>query len=154
MSETQIIEIGGVKVEVDLRQAKRVETVKVGTRVKVLRKKKEYTSQEVYTGVVIGFEPFRDLPTILVCYLEQSYNTAELRFMSFNSTTTDYDLIVSVDDAPFEREGVMKIMDRKRAELEAQLRDLEERRSYFERHFGQFWTPVVAGATEEQEATS
>lgn len=39
MSETTIIEINGVKLEIDLRHAKRIDNLRVGDTVKVLRKR-------------------------------------------------------------------------------------------------------------------
>jgi hypothetical protein len=38
MTEKTIIEVSGVKLEVDLRQARRIEEIRIGDRVKVLTK--------------------------------------------------------------------------------------------------------------------
>lgn len=64
----RVIEINGVKLEVDMRYAKRVDELRVGSKVKVLNK--EYSSYKVYPGVIVGFEEFDNLPTIVVAYLE------------------------------------------------------------------------------------
>ena len=40
MEEKRIVEIDGVKIEVDLRTAKRVDSYKVGDNVKILEKEK------------------------------------------------------------------------------------------------------------------
>ncbi len=66
--ENKIIEINSVKLEVDRRSAERVDQIQVGDRVKVLNK--QYSDYKVYHGVVIGFEPFEELPTIIVASAE------------------------------------------------------------------------------------
>jgi len=74
---TQIIEINGVKMQVDLRYAKRIEEIKVGSRVKVLMKK--YNEHyEVKHGVVIGFEPFKNLPTIIISTATVDYSESKV----------------------------------------------------------------------------
>ena len=47
MSELTTVEINGVKMDVDLRTAKRVDTMKVGTRVKVLTRSYDSSPWEV-----------------------------------------------------------------------------------------------------------
>jgi hypothetical protein len=47
----RVIEINGVKMEVDMRYAKRVDELRIGSRVKVLIK--EYSSYKIYLGVSI-----------------------------------------------------------------------------------------------------
>ena len=70
-----VIEVNGVKLEVDLRQAVRIDTLGVGDRVKVMVK--IYSDYKVYAGVVVGFEPFKELPTIIIAYLDTQYKTPE-----------------------------------------------------------------------------
>jgi hypothetical protein len=54
----RVVEINGIKVEVDLRTAKRVDSYSVGTPVKLL--KQEYSdTYTTYTGVIIGFDEFK-----------------------------------------------------------------------------------------------
>ena len=62
--QTTIIEVNGIKLEVDLRTAKRVDQLRVGDRVKVLNK--AYDGYEVLPGTVVCFEPFEKLPTTSV----------------------------------------------------------------------------------------
>ena len=54
--QKRIIEVNGVKMEIDLRNAKVVENYKVGDYVKVLIK--EYNSYKSYIGNIIGFDNF------------------------------------------------------------------------------------------------
>lgn len=65
-NQKTIVEINGIKLEVDLRTAKRVEEYKVGDMVKVL--KKEYgDSYKSYAGMIVGFDAFVALPTNPLC---------------------------------------------------------------------------------------
>ena len=96
-SNTTVIEINGVKLEVDLRTARRVENIRVGTRVKVLQKKYS-DSYEIRHGVVIGFEPFLELPTIIIAVAKIEYNSATVEFVYFNSKSEGIQIVVSCDD--------------------------------------------------------
>lgn len=111
----RIVEINGVKMEVDLRHAKVIhQDLKVGAKVKLL--KKEFgDSMKVYAGVVVGFEDFQTLPTIVVAYLNVSYNEAKLEFFYFNSKSEAAELIPAAEDyTMFEKDGVVETMDRAR----------------------------------------
>ena len=141
-----IIEINGVKLEVDLRTAKRVEELRVGSKVKVL--KKGYGNDyKVHAGVVVGFEPFENLPTIVVCYLDVDYSSAKLEFAHFNakSNREDLDIVAAIDDdLPCRKADVLDRIDaeieRKRKEIE----DVEAKRAFFLKHFEQYFE--VGGA--------
>lgn len=89
--EKHIVEINGVKLEVDLRTAKRIENYKVGDPVKVLTKHygDNYKSN---VGVIVGFDAFVALPTITIMYVEQEYNNAEIKFVALNSNTKDIEI--------------------------------------------------------------
>ena len=60
-SEKTIIEVNGVKLEVDMRTARRIEEIRIGSPVKLLTKV-TYGGNKVHPGIVISFEPFKDLP--------------------------------------------------------------------------------------------
>ena len=136
------IEVHGVKMEVDLRTARRVEEIRVGTRVKVLTK--TYSGHAVYHGVVIGFEPFKELPTIVVAYIKRDYNKVELDFLHYNTATKEIEIVKAVDDdiLDLDREEVEQFFNRQIASKEREIADLEEKRAYFNRHFAQFWENV------------
>lgn len=139
--DTTIIEVNGVKLECDLRVAKRIDTLKVGTRVKVLAK--EYSSHRVYPGVVIGFEPFRKLPTILVAYVESSYATAKVKVVSINAKSEDVELVASIDDELIERQEILALFDKQIADKRQEIAALEEQKSYFLTKFATYWAPVT-----------
>lgn len=135
------VEINGVKMEVDMRHAKRVDHLVVGSKVKVLSKKDSYGGTVVFPGVVVGFEPFQNLPTIIVCYLKVSYGDMELKFAYINSETGDkWDIVASVDDElPVEKADVLSKVDREIEKKRAEIEDLELKRGYFLSHFNRYF---------------
>ena len=134
-----IVEINGVKMEVDTRYARRIDTVQVGTKVKILVKASGYSgnSTDVYSGVVVGFEPFGSLPTIIVCYLIVEYQEVKLKFAYVNASSADkYEMVVSVDDElPVKKADVLAKLDREIEKKREEIADLELKRDYFLRHF-------------------
>jgi hypothetical protein len=140
MSEMTLIEINGVKMEVDLRQAKIVhENLRVGTKIKILVKN-DYSEPAVWPGVIVGFEPFPSMPTIIVAYMDTSYSGG-LKFAHINSTSAKrYELVPSVDDElPIAKEDVLSRFDRDIDKKEAELNDLQSQRAFFLRHFNAYF---------------
>ena len=143
MSETTVIEIGGVKLEVDLRSAKRIDTLRVGSKVKVLDKNAGgYGGPKISPGVVIGFEPFPYLPSILIAYLNMDYGKVELKFLTLNAKTDSHQVVASIDDDKIDRKEVGAFFDREETKLERALEEIRERRAYFDSHFGAYWTTI------------
>ena len=142
MSDKTVIEINGVKLEVDLRHATRIDELRVGDRVKVLVKK--YSDYGVHAGVVIGFEPFDKLPTIIICYVETSYSEAELKFLYFNAETKETEVIKAIDDdqLDLEKAKVVEKIEKKMLEHEGEIEKLRNQRDYFLRQFRAYWEPV------------
>lgn len=137
--EKTIIEINGVKLEVDLRTARRVENITVGSRVKVLAK--QYDGYIVKHGVVIGFEPFENLPTIIIATLELSYADAKLGFLYYNSATKDTEVVVSTDDdhAAVDKQQVLDFIDREITKRDTEIMELQNRKQYFLKKFNSYW---------------
>jgi hypothetical protein len=143
-TEMTIVEVNGVKMEIDLRQARVVhQNIRVGTKVKVLAKGPY--DNAVYPGVVIGFEPFKDLPTIIVAYIKTSYASAELMFAYINSKSSDkWDIVPSVDDElPIDRADVVAAFDRQIVQKENEIRDIQGKRDFFLKHFNEFFVEKV-----------
>lgn len=137
------IEINGVKLEVDLRHARRIEQIKVGSRVKVLTK--EYSGYKVQHGIVIGFEPFEQLPTIIIAALELSYNDAKINFIYYNKESKDTEVVISIDndEAAIDKEHILKTLDRAMQVKQSELTELENRRFYFLSKFNSYWEPLT-----------
>lgn len=138
-SSKTIIEVNGVKLEVDLRQAKRVDTLCVGDRVKVLRK--GYSEYVVHAGTVIGFEPFEALPTVIIAYLVKDYSKVSIEFLYYNAQTKETEIIKSIDDDQLEidKAHVLQQFDREIQKVKDSLADIEAKRAYFLNNFKAYW---------------
>ncbi|MED5549760.1 MAG: hypothetical protein VX529_10410 [Pseudomonadota bacterium] len=134
----RIIEIEGVKIEVDLRTARRIEELKIGSRVRVLTK--DYGGHKVSTGVIIGFEQFKKLPTLIVATVNpNSYSTDNpMQIVHYNADSKDTEIVGAADD-DFEFDGdlVERQFDRLERKHEAELQKARDQRAWFRQHFGQ-----------------
>ena len=137
-SNKQVIEVNGVKMEVDMRHAKRVDTFRVGDRVKILQKNGDYGSAtKVFSGVIAGFEQFESLPTIIVAYVEVDYSGASVKTAYINADNDKYEIVADSDESlPIEKGAVLQKIDREIEKKHDEIRDLEIKREYFNRMFG------------------
>lgn len=142
MSEKTIIEINGVKMEIDLRHAVRIDELRVGDRVKVLIK--GYSDYKVYPGTIIGFEPFQSLPTIIVAYLENGWNSVDVKFLYFNAQTKEHEIVKAIDDdgMDIDKAALLAAFDRDVAKHQREISAIEEKRAYFLQQFRAYWEPV------------
>jgi hypothetical protein len=103
--------------------------------------KKEYSNYESHHGVIVGFDNFNALPTILVCYLNASYSGVELKLLSINAETKDVEICSDVNDIPIEIDKVeiVKKFDNEIKKKELEIEDLERKKDYFLTKFGQFF---------------
>lgn len=142
MSDKTIIEVNGIKLEVDMRYARRIEELRIGSPVKILDKG-QYANQKVMPGIVIGFEPFQDLPTILVAYLADEWSTASVKVVSINAKQKDYDMIAAVDpDFAVDRASIIQKFNRLIESKQREIDVIEEQKRYFETNFKAFWESV------------
>src|SRR5574344_146281 len=79
------IEIDGVKVAVDMRTVKKIDVYRVGDNVKVL--KKSYDTYQTYSGVIVDFVNFKELPAIVVAYFRQDYSGTSIDFETITKDT-------------------------------------------------------------------
>lgn len=140
--EKRIIEVNGVKLEVDLSQCRVVENYSVGQAVKVLVKggygENNFKS---YPGMVVGFDNFVNRPTIILAYLEHSYGTADIKFVYFNTDTKDIEICpMNSKDLGVEREEIMAVMDAQIAAKKNEMDGLIARKNYFLTEFGKYFT--------------
>lgn len=144
----QTVEINGIKMQVDLRHARRIEEIRIGDKVRVLTK--TYSGHEVYNGVVVGFEPFQNLPTIVIAYMKTEYSKIDLAFVHWNANTKDVEVVKAVDDdLDLNKANVLGYFDRQRAKLDREIEELEERRKYFLDRFQTYWEPIAPRAEPE-----
>jgi hypothetical protein len=135
---TRVVEINGVKMEIDLRTAKTIENYKVGDNIKVLIK--EYSDYKSYAGVIVGFDEFVTLPTIIIAYLKLEYSSAEIKFVYINAQSKDVEICASNEkEIPFEKGRVLEMMDKKITEAEVSIVDLKNKKEYFLNNFNAYF---------------
>lgn len=132
----RIVEINGVKVEVDLRTAKRVDQFKIGDPCKVLVK--DYSGYKAHHGVIVSFDEFENLPTITVCYLDGGYSPG-LKFAYINSKTEDTEIAPANDEILVEKADIVEQLDSDIIKKQAELDDLKRKKAYFLNRFGAVW---------------
>jgi hypothetical protein len=139
MEDKRIVEINGVKFEIDLRTAKQISEYRIGDKIKVLTK--GYNCYESNPGVVVGFDDFIKLPTIIIAYMKKEYNAAPLLFAYINAETKDIEICPAGDDvALFDKADIEYRMNREIEEAENKLKDLISRRDYFLGKFGEIFS--------------
>ena len=137
--EKRIIEINGVKMEIDLRNAKTIDTYKVGDSIKVLVKgySDSYTS---HIGTIIGFDEFEQHPTICIAYLVIDYSEATVKFLYLNSTTKDIEIApLNEYDKPLKRSDVITRFDKEIQKHKAEIEEIEKKQIVFEKLFGKYF---------------
>lgn len=133
----RIIEIDGVKVEVDLRTVKRVDSFKVGDNIKILDK--EYDSYRVKPGIIVDFAEFQELPTIVIAVFDEGSwsSTPNISFIYYNKNTSKKVEIVSCseDEIKVSKEGVIERFEREMQKKKNEYEDLKNKLEYFKTHF-------------------
>ena len=133
------IEIDGIKVEVDLRTAKKVDVYKIGDNVKVL--KKTYNNEHsVYSGVIVDFVAFKELPAIVVAYFEQDYNGVNIKFETITKESQGIEIAPCL---PHEMKiNKARVIDKFNIAIASKQRDVDElvqKRDYFVENFSKFF---------------
>jgi hypothetical protein len=136
MSDKRIVEINGVKIEVDLRTAKRVDEFKVGDPVKILIK--NYSGYKSHVGMIVGFDEFKSLPTIIIAYLvADRWSSNPLCFAYLNAESKDIEICAhEPNDMGVERSDILNSFRSAIDKKVDELKDLESKREYFDRMFG------------------
>lgn len=137
MSDKKIIEVNGIKLEVDMRYAKRIDEFKVGDTVKVLDNRND--RNELKSGVITDFANFKELPTIMVAVYKSGdyWSAPTIEFIPYNAETEGIEIVgVSAEEVIVSRETIVQKfndnIERKRDELT----DLIIKRDTFVKYFG------------------
>lgn len=138
--DKRIIEVGGVKLEVDMRHARVVDSYRVGDNVKVLLKTYG-DSFESHAGVIVGFDNFQMRPTVVIAYLKTEYSGADIKFFYLNKDSKDVEICPMIgDELIIDKGRVVDLLDRSIASKEKELEDVKTKKAYFltnfRRHFG------------------
>ena len=138
MSEcTREVTVNGVKFEVDMRYAKRIDTFKVGDTVKVLDQRND--RNEMRTGVITDFADFKDLPTIMVAIYKAGdyWSKPTIEFIPYNSDTKGIEIVgVSQEEIMVSHETIVNKFDDEIAKKRDELNDLIVKRDTFVKYFG------------------
>lgn len=132
----RIIEVNGVKLEVDLASAKRIDEFRVGDTVKVLDNRND--KNEVRTGVITDFANFKDLPTIIVAIYKAGdyWSKPTIEFFPYNSNTEGIEIVgVSAEEIIVSRETIVQKFDDEIAKKRDELNDLIVKRDTFIKYF-------------------
>lgn len=146
--------VGAITVAASREAALRAEVLKVGDPVRVLAKSGYGSDRKVYTGVIVGFEPFKTQPTVIVAYIEAEYGTAALKILAYGPETKDVEIIAAPDgiNIDVERSRVLDYFNSEERKKLAELDELKAKRDYFERYFGKFFDQIPTPPQPELEA--
>jgi len=135
----RIVEINGVKIEVDLATAKRVDEFRVGDNVKVLRKR--YSNEyEILPGVIVELVNFQKLPTMVIAVFSSDYSKADVTFINYNAETKDIEIAPCGEhEIILEKSGVMDKFNYQIEKAQTELQELINKRDYFEKHFSKYF---------------
>jgi hypothetical protein len=135
----RIVEINGIKVEVDLRTAKRIESFKVGDCVKILVK--EYSDNfKSYPGVIVGFDEFQNRPTIIVAYINSGYSSTELKFAYINRDSKEFELAALQDfETKVSFNEIQKQFDKKIQDKKDDLKKAIAEKEWFNSNYSKYF---------------
>jgi len=137
---TQIIEINGIKLEIDMRHAKRIDNFYIGDRVKLLIVD-SYSATKVYPGTIVSFENFKSLPTIVVAYIENSYGTQSLKFAYINSSNPKAEIVKAVDNLlDIDKTNILHHFNSEISKKQIELDDLKVKKQYFLDNFKRYFS--------------
>lgn len=149
MEDKRVIEINGIKMEVDMRTARRVDTFKVGDNVKVLGK--TYNDQhEIKPGIIVDFAMFKELPTIIVAVFNEGSwsSTPSISFEYINCESEKEIIFASEEEIRLSKEGVIEKFEREIQRKKNEWQDLQNQLEYFKKHFLQSEGEVLADVSE------
>ncbi len=136
----RIIEINGIKMEVDLSTCRRIDTFKVGDNVKILTKNKSYSQQQVMNGVIVEFLNFKDMPIIQLAVFKQDWSGSTIQFIDYNAYSDDIEILAcGKHELILERNKVVDqmkhVIDTKQHEVD----DLRNKLIWFEKFYGKYF---------------
>lgn len=138
MEGKTMVEIDGLKMEVDLRTARRIDTFAVGDNVKVLCK--DYNGQYlVKPGIITDFANFKDKPTIVVAvFYEGTWGCPpSIEFIHLYEGMEEKYQMVRADDEELQlsKDGVIERFEREIQKKRNEAQDLQNQLAYFKKHF-------------------
>lgn len=137
IAHIQNFAVGAITLAANRDMAVRAEVLQVGDTVRVFVKP-SYGEPKVHTGVIVGFEPFKEMPTIIIAYVEVDYNKAEMKMLYFNGQNKDTEILPAAPDTniEIERTRVLDWFDSEEKKALALADEVRAKRAYFEKYFG------------------
>ena len=140
-NQTQIVEINGVKLEIDSRYAKQINHYKIGDKIRVLVK--EYSDYKSHLGIIVGFDNFKTLPTIIVAYLAVGYSEATIKFAFINNQSEGVEITPMVDDyIDVHKSEVLASLNREIEKRQNEIKELKYKRRFFLNNFNKYFSDV------------
>lgn len=139
----RIIEINGIKLEVDERTARTIESYRVGDKLKVLVKGYSDT-YTIYHGVIVGFADFSALPTIEIMYIDGDRWASDVfKFVSLNANTKGVEICpLNEAEAVLDKDAIIKKLDDAIKTKEREAEDIRAKRDYFVARFAQAFEQI------------
>lgn len=135
-----IIEINGKKFEVEEADLRVIDEFRVGDTVKVLVKK--YSDEwESHFGAIIGYDDYKNLPTIRIMYLDADYSSADIKIISFNSQTKDIEIapMGKEDLITLDKERIIDMFNSRIEKAKQELDDIKAKKTYFLKYFNSYF---------------
>jgi hypothetical protein len=128
----RIVEIDGVKLEIDLRTAKVVDRYRIGDPVRVLHPGTGYGTG-IKPGVIIGFCEFDKNPAIEILELDAEYSGPTFKLVTIVSGQDNQVQIAPHDrySGLFSQTDIVTRFDREIQKKELELADLKLKKDYF-----------------------
>jgi hypothetical protein len=140
MENKRIIEINGVKIEIDLEGVNVNNNFKVGDYVKILIK--EHFGFKSYIGNIIGFDNYQKTPTIVIAYLrnEFGYATTTIEFIYLNSNSENIEITALHDwDIPLKKMTILEQFQKEILIKEQEVLEMKNKADIFEILFGKYF---------------
>jgi len=144
--EKRIIEINGIKMEVDMRNAKRIDTFKVGDPVKVLVSGDNYNNSRIKAGVIVGFAEFESSPAIEVMVLTEDYSGANFEFITITGgeESKKYEIVhYNNYEKIFTQSNVIDKFQREIDKKKIEIEELERKKKYFIDDFQKAFEQII-----------
>lgn len=136
VEDKRVIEVNGMKLEVDMRTARRIDSFRVGDNVKVLGKAYD-DKHEIKAGIIVDFAMFKELPTIIVAVFNEGgwSSTPSITFDYINSESDKELIFASEEEIKLSKEGVIEKFEREIQKKKNEYTDLQSQLDYFRKHF-------------------
>ena len=142
----RVVEINGIKLEVDLREAKVIAHFKVGDPVRVYHPKNDYNrTAEIRVGVIVGFCEFEKTPAIEILEMTEDYGRIDFKTVLIGDGINNYVQIAPYDryEGLISRADVVTKFDRLIQQKELELADLKLKKEYFIKDFATAFERII-----------